>query len=91
MNTAAAPSLAESRSLRIRYDKQSTAMTPIAACNPNGGNLNDLDVGIMRDGACVAIVTLATTGVVPSEGVTDIGDTLHVDIAGAPLHASATA
>lgn len=57
----------------------------------NGGSLNRDDVGVESEGASVVIVTVATTGVVPSEVVTEVGDALQVDIAGAPLHDSVIA
>lgn len=37
------------------------------------------------------IVTLADTGVEPSVEITDVGDTVQVELAGAPLHTNATA
>jgi hypothetical protein len=37
------------------------------------------------------IVTVATTGVTPSVGVIDAGDTAQVDMEGAPLQLRATA
>ena len=43
------------------------------------------------DGLVVASVTMAEAGVTPSVVVTDVGATVHVELAGAPMHASATA
>jgi len=47
--------------------------------------------GLTSEGAWVATVTVATTGVTPSDGVKDVGETVQVDIEGAPLHANALA
>jgi hypothetical protein len=81
----------QDRSIRIQHSRQKSNPSVKAACNANGGKLNRLDAGVKSEGASVVIVAVATTGVVPSEGVTEVGDTVHVDIAGAPPHDSATA
>jgi hypothetical protein len=47
--------------------------------------------GVTNDGLTVATVTVVTTGVTPSEGVTDEGEIVQVDIDGAPPHANDTA
>ena len=47
--------------------------------------------GVTNDGLTVATVTVVTTGVMPSEGVTDEGEIVQVDIDGAPPHANDTA
>jgi hypothetical protein len=47
--------------------------------------------GATKDGAVVASVTVAVTGVTPSLDVTDVGAAVQVELVGAPVQASATA
>jgi hypothetical protein len=49
------------------------------------------DGGATNAGAVVAMVTIAVTGVTPSLGVSEVGATVHVELIGAPVQASATA
>src|SRR5580698_6883725 len=87
------PSLIESlrrRSKNIMKANSSAAADKIVR-KVDGGSVSMKRSGVTSDGLTVATVTVATTGVTPSEGVTDEGETVQVDIAGAPLHASATA
>jgi hypothetical protein len=87
------PRLVESLCLRSRNAKRmkrSVAAYKIAR-KLEGGCVSTMCVGVTSDGLVVATVTVATTGVTPSEGVTDDGEIEQVDIAGAPLHARGTA
>ena len=61
------------------------------ACHAGGGNLNSEAGGLTSEGLCVVMVTVATTGVTPSLGVSDAGDNAQFDIEGAPLQLRATA
>jgi hypothetical protein len=47
--------------------------------------------GATKDGAVVASVTVAVTGVTPSLDVTDVGAAVQVELVSAPVQASATA
>jgi hypothetical protein len=49
------------------------------------------DGGVTTAGLVVAIVTMALTGVTPSDGVTDVGAAVQVELAGKPVQARAAA
>ena len=91
MNKPRTLTFVRNRSIRIQLSRQRSIASVTAACNVNGGELMCLDAGVKSEGASVVIVAVATTGVVPSEGVTEVGDTLQEDIAGAPLQDNDTA
>src|SRR3984885_14653421 len=87
------PSLIESLRRRSKSTKQvnrSAAADKIVR-KTDGGSVSMKCDGVTNDGLTVATVTVVTTGVTPSDGVTDEGEIVQVDIDGAPLHASATA
>jgi hypothetical protein len=86
-------SLIESLRRRSKNRKKVNSRTAAdkIALKADGGGVNMKCPGVTNEGLTVATETVATTGVMPSEGVTDEGEIVQVDIAGAPLHASAMA
>ena len=85
--------LIESRRFRLKSTKRArrSAAADKIARKLEGGFITMKCIGLTSDGLTVATVTVATTGAMPSEGVTEEGEIVQVDIAGAPLQASDTA
>jgi hypothetical protein len=83
--------LAEDLLLRLINERNTIASAAKIACHDGGGNFNSEAGDLTREALCVVIVTVATTGVTPSVGVIDAGDTAQVDMEGAPLQLRATA
>ena len=93
--TAAVSKLILIESLRRRSKNtkklNSSAAADKIAGKADGGSVSLKCPGVTSEGLTVATDTIATTGVTPSEGVTDEGEIVQVDIDGAPPHASAMA
>ena len=70
--------------------EKNTAATGRLVRKANGEDGNLKSIGVTSEGLVVVTVTVANAGSKISAGVTDDGDTVQVDIAGAPLQLNAT-
>ena len=93
MPAIAATMLSRMASLRLRARKsRSENAENKGTVRHRNMRVSGVDVGgVTTAGLVVATVTMALTGVTPSDGVTDVGATVHVELAGKPVQARATA
>jgi hypothetical protein len=87
---AAIPRRIAKRSLRAKNHRNAQARSNGQVRDRTRGMFGLTDGGVTSDGLVVVTVAVALTGVTPSLGVSETGETVHVAAVGAPEQARAT-